>query len=62
MDTYNNIYIVVGKVEVGECLQVIWEGEAPLLFEVVARFSNQLCCQMHHDGSSRHLVVEEGSF
>ena len=40
MATYNIFNIFAEKVEVGECLEVVWEGEAPFLFEVVSRFSD----------------------
>jgi len=51
--THNVFNALAEKVEVGECLEVLWEGEAPSLFEVVSRFSNQICGQAHHGGSSQ---------
>lgn len=53
MDTYNIIDILARKVEVGECLEVIWAGEAPFLLKVVSRFSNQIYGQAYHGGLSR---------
>lgn len=51
--TYNIFNILVRKVEVGECLEVLWEGEAPFLFEVLSRLSNQIYGQMYHVGLSQ---------
>lgn len=56
MATYNVFDILAGKVEVGECLEVLWEGEAPFLSEVVSRFSNQIYGQAYHGGSSQTLL------
>ncbi len=56
MTTYNILNILVGKLEVGESLQVIREGEAPFLFEVVPTFSNQIYGQTHHGGASQTLL------
>lgn len=56
MATYNILNILAGKVEVGECLEVLSEGEAPFLFEVVSRFSNQIYGQVYHGGSSQTLL------
>lgn len=42
ISTYNIFNILAGKVEMGEYLEVLWEGEAPFLFEVVSRISNQI--------------------
>ena len=44
-----------------ECLEVVWEGEAPFLLEVVSGFSDQIYVQLHHGGCSwTHL--QKGSF
>lgn len=56
MATYNIFNTLAGKVEVGECLEVLWEGEAPFLFEVVSRFGNQLYGQAYHGGWSQTLL------
>lgn len=53
MATYNIFDIFAEKVEVGECLEVVWEGEAPFLFEVVSRFSDQIYGQTYHGGCFR---------
>lgn len=54
--TYNIFNILAEEVEVGECLEVLREGEAPFLFEVVSRFSNQIYGQAYHGGSSQTLL------
>lgn len=51
MYTYNILYILVRKVEVGENSQVLLWGRALLPFNVASRFSYQLCGQTDHDGS-----------
>lgn len=56
MATYNIFNILAGKVEVGECLDVLWEREASFLFEVVSGFSNQIYGQAYHGGSSQTLL------
>lgn len=48
--TYNTVDFLEGKVEVGECLEVLRKGEAPFLSEVVFGFSDQIHSQEHHDG------------
>lgn len=49
--TYNVFDTLAEKVEVSERLEVLWEGEAPFLFEVVSRFSDQIDGQAYHGGS-----------
>lgn len=61
MSTYNIFNILAGKVEVCECLEVLWEGEAPFLFEVLSRLSNQIYGQTYHGGSSQ-TPLQRGSF
>lgn len=56
--TYNMVNILAGKVEVGECLEVVWKGEAPFLFDVVSRFSNQIYGQTYHVGSVTDCASE----
>lgn len=62
MATYDIFDILAGKVEVGECLEVLWEGEAPFLFEVVSGFSNQIYGQAYHGGSERILFSFSQAF
>lgn len=56
MATYDIFDTPAEKVEVGECLEVVWEGEAPFLFEVVSRFSNQIYGEAYHGSSSQTLL------
>lgn len=44
-----------------KCPEVLREGEAPFLFKVVSRFSNQVYVQMYHGGPSQTLL-QRGSF
>lgn len=39
-----------------ERLEVTWQGEAPFLFEVLWRFSNQVYGQTDHGGSSQQTA------
>ena len=54
--TYDIFYTPAEKVEVGECLEVVLEGEPPFLFEVVSRFSNQIYGEAYHGSSSQTLL------
>lgn len=56
MDTYDILDILARKVEVGEFLEVLWEGEAPFLFCVFSGFSDQIYGQAYHGGSSRRCL------
>lgn len=53
MYTYNILYILVRKVEVGKNSQVLLWGRALLPFNVASRFSYQLGGQTDHDGTVR---------
>lgn len=44
--------VLVGEVQVSDGLQVLWMGEAPLLFEATNGFGDQVCGQKHHGGSA----------
>lgn len=61
MATYNIFNLLARKVEMCKCLKVIREREAPFLFKVVSRFSDQIYVQMYHGGPSQTLL-QRGSF
>ena len=44
-----------------EFLEVLWEGVASLVFEMVAGFGNQIHGEADHDGSLQTLL-QSGSF
>lgn len=50
MYTYNILYVLVRKVEVGEDPQVLLKGRASFPFKMAPRFSYQLRGQTDHDG------------
>lgn len=56
LTTHNILDILAGKVEVRKCFEVLREGEAPFLFEVVSRFSDQIYGQAYHGGLSHSLL------
>lgn len=51
--TYNVFDILVGKVKVGEGLEVLCERESLFLFEVLSGLSNQIYSQKYHPRSSQ---------
>lgn len=58
MPTYNSLYVLVRKVEVGDCPQVFLQGQASFPFHVVSRFRDQLCGQEDHNGSDPCLDLK----
>lgn len=53
--TYNILYILVRKVEVGDYPQIFLRGQALFPFNMVSRFSDQFRGQTDHDGSDHCL-------
>lgn len=59
MYTYNILYILARKVEVGDYPQVFLWGQALFPFHLASRLSDQLCGQTDHDGSDHCLDLKQ---